>query len=270
MKKIILFLIFGISLISCGQNGSNNEDFAECIKNAEEDTFVSYVKECNLKLLIPLYSYPDENSQEWQKLINFKNKYPDINITVIININNGHFSNSDPNYENLIQELSNLNINLIGYVFTKYSKRNINEAKSDIDNWTKFYKDLGINGIFFDEVSEKIENLQYYLELSKYAKDNGFYFITLNPGTYVDKSYINSNIANIIVNYEGDFNGLSQMSKWNIPTSTTSLAILVYGVKSSQVKTAVQKAVENNIKYIYLTDEDNTDWQKLSKYLDTP
>lgn len=238
------------------------------INLSKEEPLSFYLKKHNLKLLIPMYVYPSPSSIEWRRLIDFKKVHPNIDMIVIVNPNNGVFDNIDLNYEKLVKKLFEVNITMVGYVYTKYGKRDINEVKSNIDNWEKFYKNLGISGIFFDEASSKANEIGYYKELSDYVKNKGFKIVITNPGTKIDKAYIDENISDIIIDHEDSYENLSNMKSWNMPTSNTSLAILVYGLNNSDdLKDIIAKAIDNNISYIYLTDKTINPWNSFSKYL---
>ena len=267
MKGFLLVFFLFISMFlaeGCGGTGSFGLD---ANTTAKEVYLEPYLKKNGLKLLIPMYVYPTPSSVEWKKLIDFKKAYPHIEIITIINPSNGHFSKPDSNYEQIVQKLVDANIKVIGYVYTKYAKRDIKEVQADIDAWMQFYRHFGVNGIFFDEADSNSKNLPYYKKLSEYARGDGFNMVVLNPGTTVDSAYVDANIADIIVNYENPYGDLSHTTTWNTPTKNTSLAMLVYGVDDNKVGETVQKAVDNNIGYIYLTDANKLPWNTISKYL---
>jgi len=100
----------------------------------------------NKKMIIPLYSYPGSNgelSEIWQKLVNYKKEYSDIDIIAIIP-KEGLAVYSD--------QLREAGIIVIPYVWGAYSTESVEEIKEKIDNW---YKTHEIDGIFLDGVWNK-------------------------------------------------------------------------------------------------------------------
>ena len=228
----------------------------------------------NLKILIPLYSYPNwyDDNYTWQKLIDLKNRYKECEIIAIVNPNNGVFDSKNSDYERGIKDLINAKIKVVGYVYTSYGSRDKDDVKSNIDAWANIYKSDGVSGIFFDEVSTNKDDLNYYQDISNYAREKELNFIILNPGITTDQIYIDSNIANIVVSYENDYNSFTNNppSKYNKPSQNTKLSLLIYEMDKNRVKELAKKAREHKFKYIYFT-EDGTDgnpWDSISKYLE--
>jgi len=229
----------------------------------------------DLKILIPLYSYPNINEDDyiWRKLIDAKNLYPDSEIVAIVNPNNGSFREEDENFSRGIQDLVNAGIKVIGYVYTKYGSRDTQEVIDDIEAWSEIYKEYGISGIFFDETSTNSDDLIYYENLSKEARDRGFEFIVLNAGITTAQEYIDSGIANIIVTYENSNQALIENPpiSYNQPTDMTNLSILIHSMEDNRVDELITFARENNFKYIYFTDDgisDDNPWDSISIYLE--
>jgi len=238
--------------------------------------FTSCAMEDNsLSILIPLYSYPnwwDKENYSWQKVIDIKNRYKDVKIIAIINPDNGHFNKANSDFEKGIKDLANANIEMVGYIYTKYGKRDFNELKADILSWKKYYQNLGIEGIFFDEASTDKNLLNYYSKISKEARNNGFKKVILNPGITTDKAYIESSIADIIVSYENRHQELlsNPPSKYNTPTQNTKLAMLIYEMIDDSVKDLEDFAREHKFNYIYFTEDgaDGNPWDSVSKFLE--
>jgi len=144
-------------------------------------------------LIIPLYSY---DSDLWDKVINL-DAY---NVVAIVNPNSGVGDTVDPFYQDVIDRLVENQKTPIGYVYTTYGDRDIEEVKAEIDKWLEYYPN--IKGFFLDEASSDIEDLAYYEEVYNYIKSKGNYLVVLNAGTYPDESYFN--VADNIVIYENN------------------------------------------------------------------
>ena len=228
----------------------------------------------DLKILIPLYSYPDlnQNNSIWQKLIDTKKANPNIEIVAIVNPSNGHFREKNSDYTRGIQDLIKANIKVVGYVYTKYGKRDTQDVIDDIEAWKEFYKDEGVSGIFFDETSTNANLLSHYSNLSTQAKERGLEYIILNPGITTDQSYVDSGIADLIVTYENPNNELlsNPPATYNTPTKTTELSLLIYEMEDDNVDDLISFAREHKFSYIYFTEDgsDGNPWDSISQYFD--
>ncbi len=257
-----------------GDKASSFKVIAEWLTSLMQDDLDNDKED--LEILIPLYSYPtttdNDNNLIWQKLIDIKNEYSNSQITAIINPNNGHFRELDNNYVDGIKKLIDAKIKVIGYVYTNYGSRPIEDVIDDIDAWSNIYKEYGVSGIFFDETSKDDEDLDYYSLLSNEARDRELNFTILNPGTTIDQSYIDSNIANIIVSCEYQYSELinNTPSTYNEPTQTTKLSLLIYEMEDNKVDDLISYAREHNFSYIYFTEDgfDGDPWNSLSIYFE--
>jgi len=227
-----------------------------------------------LKILIPLYSYPNwqEDDYVWQSLIDLKGEYPDIEIIAVVNPTNGHFNEEDSNYTQGITDLVDAEIKVVGYVYTQYGDRDTQEIIQDLDAWQDIYQSAGVSGIFFDETSTDIELLDYYSNLSSEARERNFEYIVLNAGITTDQSYIDSGIANLIVTYETTDAQRQENppSSYNEPSESTDLSLLIYEMEEDNVQELIDFAQEHQFGYIYFTEDgfDGNPWDSVSSYLE--
>ena len=254
-----------------------NEDGAKNVKFKKIAQWLTDIMQDNLdnkkedlKILIPLYIYPDES---WQNLIEIQKRHTNVEITAIINPSkHGHFREKDSNYAKGIQNLISANIKVIGYVYTKYAKRETQEIIDDIEAWSQIYKDDGVSGIFFDETANSSSDLEYYQNLSEETKAKGLNFIVLNPGITTDQRYINSAIADVVVSYENPHEKLlnNPPSSYNTPTTKTELSLLIYKMKENNIDDLIAFAREHKFSYIYLTEDgfDGNPWDSISIYFE--
>jgi len=228
----------------------------------------------DLKILIPLYSYPDltQENSIWQKLIDTKKANPNIEIVAIVNPSNGHFREKNSEYTDGIQALVEANIKVVGYVYTKYGKRDSQDVIDDIEAWEEFYKAEGVSGIFFDETSTDANLLNYYSNLSSEARSRDLKYVILNPGITTDQSYVDSGIADLIVSYENPNEELisNPPATYNRPTESTELSLLIYEMEDDNVDDLISFAREHKFSYIYFTEDgfDGNPWDSISQYFD--
>ena len=182
-------------------------------------------------IIIPLYIYPEPSihytrkeavkngdsehhgAYDWQTLITYKKKYPDVPVVTIVNPENGPGKITDPILQNAYAELKNAGITIVGYISTKYAgmastiglpQYPIKNIKSDIDSWYRFYP--MIDGIFFDEMARGFDvSVQaYYAEIRNYARLFNADLIIMNPGLSINHRWYDEKIADIFITWEKD------------------------------------------------------------------
>lgn len=217
-------------------------------------------------LLIPSYFYDDTL---FRKIIDTKTYQ---NLFVIVNVNNGPGDEIDGNYKNWIKALNSTNKIVVGYVYSSYGKRNLDEVKNDIKAWIKFYPE--IKGFFIDEISDATDKneFNYYLEISNFIKNfNKKYFVIFNPGN----SNINPDLAkitDIIVIFEDSYENLKTFKRpaWiSKNLNNTKFAGIVYDVEKSNLNNVYNTLIRNGIGTIYITDDaDDNPYDSLPTYYD--
>jgi len=227
----------------------------------------------DLKILIPLYSYPNwyASGYPWKKIIDIKAKYPDIDIVAIVNPNNGNFTAANSDYTRGISDLIKANIKVIGYVPTDYGNRDVQLAVNNIEAWKTFYKEEGVSGIFFDETPTDINMLDYYTTLTNEARSRGFDFTILNPGVTTNQHYIDSGIASLVVTYENSYDLLTNHPPlaYNKPTKKTEISLLIHTMESNNVDNLITFARAHEFGYIYFTEDVlGNPWDTVSKYFE--
>lgn len=202
-------------------------------------------------IIIPAYFY-DETL--WQKIINTKYS---LNYFVIANVQDGPGKILDKNYKNWISLTNKSNKKVLGYVYTSYTKRDINLVKKDIERWIKFYPE--IKGFFIDEVSDskRESELNYYSEIYKFIKNlNKNFYVILNPGN----SDINLDLIKIsdsTVIFESDY---KEFNKFEIPFwiksyNPNKFVSIIYNVPKKDVLSVYEFLKKSGIGIIYITDD---------------
>jgi hypothetical protein len=189
-------------------------------------------------LIVPVYF---EDFEKRQEVIN-----ADTEEIVIVNPFNGPGSEVDENYVNFIENL-NSSKKPIGYVYTKWGNRDINQVKEDIDVWLELYPE--IQGFFIDEVSNNENNVSFYKNISDYIKSKGNYFVVLNVGTMPESVYFS--IADNIVVYEGNITNLPDKS---CESYSDKSSIIVYGADEKRMREIL---LSKYCRYLYITDDND-------------
>jgi len=210
----------------------------------------SVSEEASKKIIIPQYFY---DFDLWKKVID-----ADIGGYVIINPSNGPGESTDSAYLNEIHDLIRSGKTPVGYVYTKWSDRSIDEVKEDIDTWLKLYPE--IKGFFIDECSNSVEKFPYYEELKNYIKAKGDYKIVLNPGTQAPAVYYS--ISDTVVSFEGAAKDAPDDLCAVYPSKS---AAIIYDANESFMREALNRPCE----YFYITDDnDSNPYDTLPSYFD--
>jgi len=209
-------------------------------------------KKNELSLIIPLYSYPTLwNSSMHNNLNYLNNKFK--KTIVIINPNNGPGKYRNPDYVNGIKYLNNNNIKVLGYIYTKYTKRKLFKVYHDLELYKDNYGDLNLKGIFFDEISlSSKEDLDYLTKIIKYAHDLGFSFIAINPGIKLNQEFIDLELFDLVISFEDSFENYNIKDIKVKESKKTKHALLIYNLKE---KISFDKIKNQGFDYFYLTED---------------
>jgi hypothetical protein len=232
MKKIIYYLVVVSLLIGCGAGGTGDEN--------------------SKGIIVPAYF---SDNYLWEKIKDVNLSENPSDFLVIVNPDNGPGEYYDEKYADIVNSLKEKTP--LGYVYTKWGERDIDEVKNDIDRWIAFYP--GVKGFFLDEASADESGLAYYSELFKYIKSKGAYTVVLNPGTRPQSGYYG--VSDVVVVFEGDVKELNpDVCKDNFSSS----AVIVYGAGESEMK-----EYKSVCGYVYFTDDGgNNPYDTLPWYFD--
>jgi hypothetical protein len=217
----------------------------------------------DLSILLPLYSYPNwyagAAAYEWDDVASAAAQVP---ITAIINPNSGP-NGGPPNadYVHGMADLAAAGVTMVGYVATNYGNtalRPLAAVKLDIDIYEQSFSAHGVSGIFLDEASNAPGMVAYYAELYAYIRSKPHLGkVFANPGTQVPEAYVSTPTADSTVIFENT-------SGWSsyVPDSYVGnygrerFSALMLNVPSvARMKSAVDLAVQRNVGYVYVTDD---------------
>ena len=130
-------------------------------------------------VIIPLYTYPTDGS--WATVIQAKQANPSVPFIAVINPNTGPGSSQDSNYVQGIKNLQAAGVRVLGYVATGYASNSISSEESQVNSYHSWY---GVDGIFFDEMSNLASTASYYSTLDSFVHSLIPGSTTIgNPGT---------------------------------------------------------------------------------------
>lgn len=198
-------------------------------------------------LVVPMYGW----DAGWNQLIDAKEQNSGTEIIAVINPSGGPGGGRDSHWVDVVDDLQDADIKVVGYVSTAYAGRSIGDVQNEVDRYEDWYD---VDGIFFDEVSPSARD--YYNQVN-----DGVGLVILNPGAPVPESY--GDIADIIIVNENA--GLpSGVSSNGI--SESKLGVLSH---SSTPSEGEFKDISDEVNYIYGSPdwihaapnvEDQADW----------
>lgn len=232
------------------------------------------VKRNSCGIMIPAYVYPADiyNNAEYKALVDIIKANETVPFICIINANSGPGTVLDTNYAGAIELLKGAGATVVGYIYTLYGTRDIEECKADLDKWKELYP--SIEGMFFDEMSNEAtpEVVEFYTTLNRHAKGLGQQVTVGNPGTLFDKEFIDTPAADIIVGWEtGNYPTQEQAEDYNeggaCEYPKTRRALLIHS-QGSWSETSFQFCADY-FGWLYITEDllAPNPWDSFSAYM---
>lgn len=216
-----------------------------------------------LELLVPAYFYPSPRDTLWQTMTD---SVASVSITAILNPDDGPGEARDENYVDVVQAHQAAGGRVVGYVETRFGRRDVDDLREDIDRHFELY---GVDGIFIDEMPDHEDGLAYYRALYDYVKAiSGDAVVIGNSGTNTQEGYLD--VADILVTFEGTLASYRDYTPdaWTAHHDAGRFGHLVYGVPGSDDMRAVADwAVSRNVGHLYVTsDSGRNPWDSLPAY----
>jgi hypothetical protein len=223
-----------------------------------------------LAILVPLYSYPshwDRATYLWDDVAAAAARVP---IAAIINPQNGPTpGQANGDYVFGLGQLRDAGVTLLGYVYTGYGARSLDEVKADIDAYDQHYL---VQGIFFDEAASSAERIDYYAQVHSYVRHRQDpWALILNQGTQTDEDYVA--VADTVVVFEDTWDQWAtyQAGPYLPRYPSHRFATLIHKTPAERMKQAVDLAVQRNITHLFVTDDsldsaDQNPWNSLPTY----
>lgn len=213
-------------------------------------------------IVVPLYIYP---GPQWKKLADTKRGHPSVPMIAVINPYNGPGNTRDSNYVAGVEVLRSAGIRILGYVSTNYGSRTKESVIADMETYSKWYH---VDGMMFDEMSNKEGYEGYYLCLAEYARRIGSTTTIGNPGTGVPSSYFGS--MNVLCIYENQ--GLPEISilksRCNAGREKSEFAMISYRV--DRCEPIYLSKLADYVNWVYITDADLPNpYNRLPSYLNS-
>jgi hypothetical protein len=136
-----------------------------------------------------------------------------------------------------------------GYVSTRWGAVSQATVKTQIDQYCTWYK---CNGVFFDEMSDRLAYVGYYQAIYNYAAAKGLRVIT-NPGTAVPVNYMAA--VDNVVTYENTLAFGFMTHKplaWTATRPVAKFCAIIYETPDAQWKAVVDRAIALRYGWIFV------------------
>lgn len=169
----------------------------------------------------------------------------------IINPGSGPGTIMNSAYHTQVAKCRAAGVSVIGYVHTKYSLRPAAEVKTDIDRHFAWY---GVDGIFIDTTSNKLEHVAYYADLAAHIRAKGG-IVVLNPGTSTLEAH--ARIADHVMVSETDAATYRQQTRpaWEAKFPASKFWHCVHTCPAAEMPEIVALAKARNAGLLYVTDD---------------
>lgn len=211
------------------------------------------------QLLIPLYSLPTDTQNGigniWDKAANSATKIPVCIIFGVIRGDNEPVGTPSQEYIDGLKKLRDGGAKILAYVETTNAKREIDAIKKDIKAYAQ---NFDIDGIFFDEVNGKVKFLDYYNEITNYAKSFKKVNEVMLNSSGLERDYIVDSDADSFLVYENSYEYWNEFdSKKYAGIDLTRLHVILHSVDNTQsMKKLVTEVNRQNITNLYITDNE--------------
>jgi hypothetical protein len=183
---------------------------------------------------------------------------------LIVNMADGPGNQPLPDFRAAIQRARQSGARVVGYVYTQFGARDLQQVKADVDRFNDWF---GVDGVFVDNMGAELNMLPYYRELHDYIKSTPGGLIVANPGIVPDRQYMD--IADVLVVFEGPYDSYVTRGfpDWVLEYPPQRFAHLVYDTGGASMGDAVRLSASRNAGYIYVTDGKLPwNWQNLPNY----
>lgn len=214
-----------------------------------------------LDLVVPAYFHPAAAPMLWQRLTTLTSTLR----LVVVNVHNGPGVEEDPAYRPVIEALQAAGVRLAGYVDTRYGRRPINAVADDVATWVRRY---GVDGVFLDQVSSGLADLDHYAQLVVGVRAAGARFVALNPGTHPHPGYVD--LANVTVTFEGGWTDYRNLvvPEWVWHHKAKRFCHLVHDVPREAFVLGLQLAADRHARSVFLTDGGGANpWDRMPAHL---
>jgi hypothetical protein len=223
-------------------------------------------------LIVALYMYPSgTGASYWQQVYDQKVAHPSVPMVANFNPSSGPGSYKDSNIASWVAKLRSVGVIMIGYTYDNYGSRSLASINADVDKYRNWYS---ADGLFLDEVTNKVGFEQHDRDVNAYAHSAGMKITVGNPGADVPKSFIGTlDVFNIT---EGvGYMSISWLqycvlctstSGWHYTVDKRNFSYIRYGISWLDTTFESNSAQWVGLLYIHSGTDSNGRWFNLPSY----
>ena len=235
-----------------------------------------------MRLLVPAYFYPGgDGAKHWERLLQSATatraeapaapatkQARGARVTVIVNPASGPGEQRDPQYAAMLARAARANLELIGYVSTRYGKRPVEEIRADIRRWQTFYPQ--ITGIFLDEQNSSVDFVKHYRQLYLFIHSQpGLTTVVTNPGVACDRKFFETRTSDTCcIHEQAGSLAKFQPPDWLRDFPPQRFNALFYNVRDeAEMRRCLAAAKAAGIGSIFVTDDQLPNpWDRMPDY----
>ena len=173
----------------------------------------------------------------------------------ILNVDSGPGTEEQDVFANQTALTEKEGISVLGYVYTDYGNRPVEQVEADTRRYFDWYH---VNGIFYDEAASTSAKIYYYKQLYAYTKSlSSTSVIAINPGTQTVEAYMT--VCDIECNFEGDYDDYENSytaPAWIGKYSASRFWQIVYDVPTeTEMLNVVALAKKRNAGWVFVTTQ---------------
>lgn len=216
-----------------------------------------------LTLAVPAYFHPAVAPKKWARLVSLA----PLTRFVIINVHNGPGEDVDVTYLAVIDALRDAGVRMLGYVDTAYGQREPSVIAQEVSTYRARY---GLDGVFMDQVSSGLEELDHYAQCVVAARTAGGHFIALNSGAHPHPGYVD--LANVTVTFEGTWAQYKtlEVPEWVHRFPASRFSHLVHSMPRKAFARGLALSAQRHAGSVFLTDgSGDNPWDRVPQRLVT-
>jgi hypothetical protein len=198
-------------------------------------------------LVVPAYFHPAIDPGGWAWLADHAAQIR----MIVLNPASGPGAEPDGAFFAVLDRLRSAGVVVSGYVDTNYGQRPAPQAMTEFGRYVDWYQ---VSGVFFDRAAASADQVGYYADLARHARDMGADAVAFNHGAHPIEAYAEH--ADLLGTFEGPWNSYLEVAvpRWVRSRPAGKFFHLVHSVPTSYFSDAIWLAARRNAGCVYITD----------------
>lgn len=209
------------------------------------------------QLIVPAYFHPATHPDEWAWLA----ERAALVRMIVLNMADGPGTQPDAAVFPILDRLRSAGVAVGGYVDTNYGRRSTYETMTDLSRYVGWYQ---VAAVFFDRAAVAAEDVSYYADLARRAREMGVHVVAFNHGAHPVRAYAEH--ADLLGTFEGPLSAYLELTvpRWVRSRPAGQFFHLLHSVPATHVGDALWLAARRNAGCVYVTDRSGVNpWDRL-------